>query len=237
MSISNQEIANKIESLNTLCAESQDEWEFCRRLVYSDVFDQELIGCSIASINNLGEIEYRAKFGQIEVTEFGENIWDRAIVANSIRAQKAQFLKLAKDADKPINVLSVPVFFSKSPLGVVLVASRDDFSNVNEEILFLFSSLVAFVMKLGFRQGASTQSGLKLIDAPEPLTSRQVRVLELMALNLTNADIARELMMSESTIRQESVRIYKALGVSDRNSAVKRGMEFGFLAQAAQAVN
>lgn len=43
--------------------------------------------------------------------------------------------------------------------------------------------------------------------------------------------------MSESTIRQESVRIYKALGVSDRNSAVKRGIEFGFLAQTSQAAD
>lgn len=233
--MSKNSFSQKVEAISELCTQSQDEWEFCRRLVYSSVFETELSGCTLAYISNVGEIEYRAKFGQIEVKDLGNNIWDNSLVANCIRAQKAHCVPLDINLDDPMNVLSIPLFFSKTPIGVVLITSRTDLSKINDEILFLFASLVGFVLKHGFRQGTANQSGVKLIDSPDPLSSRQVRVLELMALNLTNAEIARELMMSESTIRQESIRIYKALGVSDRKSAVKRGMEFGFLSQTEKA--
>ena len=38
--------------------------------------------------------------------------------------------------------------------------------------------------------------------------------MEFMAQGLTNAQIAQELMLSESSIRQETVKIYRALGVN-----------------------
>jgi ATP/maltotriose-dependent transcriptional regulator MalT len=42
-------------------------------------------------------------------------------------------------------------------------------------------------------------------------------------------EIAKELLLSESTIRQETVRIYRILGVGNRQDAVKRGPALGIL--------
>ena len=52
------------------------------------------------------------------------------------------------------------------------------------------------------------------------LTSRQVSIISLMKQGLTNAQIGRQLHLSESTIKQESVRIFRYLGVSNRRDAV-----------------
>jgi ATP/maltotriose-dependent transcriptional regulator MalT len=48
---------------------------------------------------------------------------------------------------------------------------------------------------------------------------------------LVNLEIAKDLMLSESTIRQETVRIYRALGVGNRQEAVKKARALGVLAK------
>jgi DNA-binding NarL/FixJ family response regulator len=50
-----------------------------------------------------------------------------------------------------------------------------------------------------------------------------------MAEGKTNAQIAQELILSESTIRQETVKIYRALGVHARSEAGKRAKHLGII--------
>lgn len=52
-------------------------------------------------------------------------------------------------------------------------------------------------------------------------TRRQRDVLQFMADGLTNIQIANELGFSESTIRQETMRIYEILGATGRADAVR----------------
>ena len=54
---------------------------------------------------------------------------------------------------------------------------------------------------------------------PEDLTDRQRDVLRLMSNGMTNAQIGKQLGFSESTIKQETMRVFRILGVNDRNSA------------------
>jgi DNA-binding CsgD family transcriptional regulator len=61
------------------------------------------------------------------------------------------------------------------------------------------------------------------------ITPRQLRVLDEMAIGKTNGQIARSLNLSESTIKQESVRIFRILGVNTRQRAVSAGKEMGLI--------
>lgn len=63
-----------------------------------------------------------------------------------------------------------------------------------------------------------SKSTEKTVDV---LTDRQKKVLEGMAEGKPNRVIARELGFSESTIRLDSLQIYRTLGVSGRKEAVK----------------
>lgn len=64
----------------------------------------------------------------------------------------------------------------------------------------------------------------------KPLTARQLRVLSLMADGMTNGQIARVLAFSESTVRQETMAIYRILQVKGRSEAVHYGRANGLIA-------
>jgi ATP/maltotriose-dependent transcriptional regulator MalT len=51
----------------------------------------------------------------------------------------------------------------------------------------------------------------------------------LAARGLTNAQIGRELFVSEATVKTHLLRAYAKLGVSSRTAAVTRAMELGVL--------
>lgn len=65
-------------------------------------------------------------------------------------------------------------------------------------------------------------------DAPA-LTKRELQVLSGMARGRSNAEIGRELFLSEDTIKTHARRLYRKLGANDRAQAVAVGFRFGLL--------
>jgi DNA-binding NarL/FixJ family response regulator len=63
----------------------------------------------------------------------------------------------------------------------------------------------------------------------ETLSARETEVLMLAGRGLTNAQIGRELFVSEATVKTHLLRAYAKLGVSSRTAAVTRAMELGVL--------
>ncbi|MEY9895314.1 DNA-binding NarL/FixJ family response regulator [Catenulispora sp. MAP5-51] len=65
--------------------------------------------------------------------------------------------------------------------------------------------------------------------AAQPLTPREREVLALVARGLANAEIGRELFISEATVKTHLVRVFGKLGVDDRTAAVTKAMAQGLL--------
>jgi ATP/maltotriose-dependent transcriptional regulator MalT len=65
--------------------------------------------------------------------------------------------------------------------------------------------------------------------AVAPLTPRETEVLALVARGLANAEIGRELFISEATVKTHLVRAFGKLGVDDRTAAVTKAMALGLL--------
>ena len=63
----------------------------------------------------------------------------------------------------------------------------------------------------------------------EPLSEREVEVLQLIAEGLTNQEIATRLYLSLHTVKVHARNIYAKLGVSNRTGAVARGKTIGIL--------
>lgn len=69
-------------------------------------------------------------------------------------------------------------------------------------------------------------------DSPallEPLTSREVQVLELMAEGLSNKAIAARLGISDQTVKYHVAAISGKLGAANRTDAVRRAVRQGLI--------
>jgi DNA-binding NarL/FixJ family response regulator len=76
----------------------------------------------------------------------------------------------------------------------------------------------------------------RLLDVPaaveelsDPLTARESEVLDLLGGGLSNKMIARELHISEHTVKFHISSLYSKLGVSNRAEAVSQGARHGLI--------
>jgi DNA-binding NarL/FixJ family response regulator len=65
------------------------------------------------------------------------------------------------------------------------------------------------------------------MDPPDGLSTREVEVLTLIAAGLSNAEIARELVLSNATIKSHINHIFAKIGVRDRAQAVHYAYDHG----------
>jgi LuxR family maltose regulon positive regulatory protein len=63
----------------------------------------------------------------------------------------------------------------------------------------------------------------------EPLSARELEVLDLIAAGLTNQQIAARLYVSLHTVKSHARNIYAKLGVSSRTQAIAKGGALGLL--------
>lgn len=96
--------------------------------------------------------------------------------------------------------------------------------------------LISFFETIGGLIALQLSNGNSIATTPEEdmiatqynlFTRRQRDVIRLVADGLTNGQIASELGFSESTIRQETMRIYEILGASGRAEAIRMYRSIG----------
>jgi LuxR family maltose regulon positive regulatory protein len=63
----------------------------------------------------------------------------------------------------------------------------------------------------------------------EPLSKRELEILQLIADGLSNREIAQKLVLSLPTVKWHSSNIYGKLGVKNRTTAVAKARELGIL--------
>jgi len=85
-------------------------------------------------------------------------------------------------------------------------------------------SLVKSLIRVPGRRESSSEESLI-----EPLTAREMEVIQLMAQGLANKQIALKLGISEHTVKFHLSSLYAKLNSTSRTEAVKRGMELGLI--------
>ncbi|MDP2288084.1 MAG: LuxR C-terminal-related transcriptional regulator [Actinomycetota bacterium] len=91
-------------------------------------------------------------------------------------------------------------------------------------VVSLLELRIAMMGSTDMRRGTDGQG-----EEEGGLSDRQMLVLQGIRNGKTNRAIAEDLGFSESTIRQETLRIYQALGVNSRTDAVTVAREEGLL--------
>jgi DNA-binding NarL/FixJ family response regulator len=156
--------------------------------------------------------------------------WDDSPLSEAIREKKL----VAGPIDflgQELDVIAIPFVTHGVPVGLLAVVIEDKNYQIQalQEASELFFKLGAFYLE-SLDLGNTMNSGIGQAPAsPEDLSTRQLTILSHIQDGLVNLEIAKELMLSESTIRQETVRIYRALGVGNRQEAVKKARTLGLI--------
>jgi LuxR family maltose regulon positive regulatory protein len=68
----------------------------------------------------------------------------------------------------------------------------------------------------------------------DPLTNRELQILELLAQDLSNKEIAAQLVLALGTVKQYTHSTYQKLSVHNRRQAVRRAIDLGILPRSAE---
>ena len=97
--------------------------------------------------------------------------------------------------------------------------------------------LTSYVRRLLAAMGEASSEALQpVVDIPplqsslvEPLTTRELEVLQLLATGLSNKELAAKLFISVGTVKNHLKSIYGKLEVDSRTRAVARGRDLGII--------
>ena len=158
--------------------------------------------------------------------------WDNNPISACVREKQFLF-ETAPALGK--SLICVPLLRDQLPVGVlcVVVDSKVSALPFGESLIPILSKLGAYILATMATQ-KSRSGNVDQNATGEDLTSRQIQILDLMAEGLVNVEIAGQLLLSESTIRQETVRIYRALGVPNRAEAAKKAKALGIIGRRTQ---
>lgn len=221
-----------IDELSSLLSSASSATDLCRKLVHSDLTNESTIGASIFSIDQQAHFHLVGSYGK-GLPVSGVSVWDEHPFGTAARSGKLHNANAQAIDGSDVEAYCIPLTKGSDPIGILcLTLSAGAKMNViSPEALSVVSKITGIWLDSLGVQSTSIGYGTQSNSAPSPesLTDRQLTVLRLMAEGKTNGQIAQELILSESTIRQETVKIYRALGVHARSEAGKRAKHLGIL--------
>ena len=217
---------NTIEPLLDALLMSENPVAFCRALVHNGLPSNGIQGCQLFYLNDGSNLVLVAGYGkEIEFIPDEISVWEENALSVSIRTREFSFD--ATDSEKG-SITSIPLLKDRIPVGclVLVFSSNVEKNPIDEKLIPIISKLGAHSLNL-----VPMVHGKAAPMEPngESLTTRQIEILRLMDKGMVNSEIAAQLIVSESTIRQESVRIYRSLGVPNRTEAAKKGLALGII--------
>ncbi|MCB0182854.1 MAG: hypothetical protein KDE31_01235, partial [Caldilineaceae bacterium] len=75
----------------------------------------------------------------------------------------------------------------------------------------------------------TAQDKSKIVNLIDPLSERELEVLQLVAAGLSNRQIAEQLIITVGTVKTHINHIFSKLAVQSRTQAIVRGQEYGLL--------
>jgi DNA-binding NarL/FixJ family response regulator len=178
------------------------------------------------------------------------SMWDDLPLALAIREQRmvtirnqtelfAEFPNLANSHLNVSGVVTAPILASGSAVGAFALMSQEplhDAASIEHHLqevcvaLGLYSLIRNRVTCMSTDRGQlGPSNGHAEHQSQSQLTERQQTVLNYLAEGYTNGQIAQRMDFSESTIRQETMAIYRYLSVGGRREAVSAARIRGLL--------
>lgn len=230
---SDEEIKNQILGILDLFIGTGSAEDLCKKIVHNNPFGQlQADGCFLYMLDSKSEVLKVGGYGRERFSE-GEaiSVWDPHPISVAIRTRTT--LKHEPDAVANAHLIVFPLTINDMPIGAMVIslleaASASILSSPIAEILPKLGG--HYLDTLGLRIGnPGSRSNSLASSSPEELSTRQLEILKLIGDGLNNAEIATIVLVSESTVRQETIKIYRALAVSGRQEAMVKARAIGLI--------
>lgn len=137
-----------------------------------------------------------------------------------------------RDRDLAVRVLALSAYDDLKYIRGLLAAGAIGYLLKNETVDVVVAAVQAAAEGRAFFS-ATVAAQLAQVARPEPVveppTAREREVLGELALGRTNNEIARQLGISERTVRFHIENLFGRLGVENRVEAVMKAMQLGWL--------
>lgn len=220
-----------MHNLAVLLAGTRTAAGYVRSVATHSLLGTHALGAELFLVNQDASLTSLASFGRTTYqSDESIAIWDQNPVSEAARTNKV--VKATQDdptSGSKVNLYCYPFSTATHTVGVlVMIKSKPydlDLEDQDQQTISMFGGL--WLESLGLER--NIQQTRKSAGESKDLTERQLQVLSMMSKGNTNAQISDALILSESTIRQETVKIYRKLSVSDRSQATKRGISLGII--------
>lgn len=206
--------------------------ELCSFLVHNILINYKCNSAIVSQVIKSGEIETVGSFGIPESSlqnwskikpnsnhPISKTLLDKKPVVIKTLPNWPKIFDQRLDLNLDVNYktcLCFPITAHNSLFGTLTLFSTEVLKLSKHDHDFI--SLVANMMILRSegRNGSKSYHSRSQIRNISSLNEREVTILELIKQGKTNAQIAQTLGYSESTIRQDTIKIYQKLGIAGR---------------------
>lgn len=171
------------------------------------------------------------------------SLWDDTPAVNAIRegnpvirngatAHKQDFATTKSHIDHEFPNIAWPLVAGNQRVGSLQIHFSESFDSdgISETLDDLSGLIGLYLVFQNLNHGSAyTEMKQPTHSSLENLTDRQMQILQLLAQGMTNPQIAARIGYSDSTVRQETMAIYRHLGVSGRRDAVDMATMRGIL--------
>lgn len=161
---------------------------------------------------------------------------------NLVRGEALQLIGTMREELPDVRIVASGIQADQRSILAVIEAGASDYILQNQPS----SDLVRCIVNVGLRKGQGSShspttrilerprlsgkfNGMRMAVASPWLTNRQTQILHLMAEGRTNKEIAGELGIALSTVKNHIHQILSRFGVESREEAVRSGYRSGIL--------
>lgn len=169
------------------------------------------------------------------------SVWDGSFMSEAVRTGSLTLIGKRSDTsqgtwesdidEKMFPIIAAPLLLRQSKVGALAIGVDESMTSIDfQEELSGVDFALALYLSMNFdtpptnheARAATTEpesSSIDALDEPPILTDRRREILTLMAEGMTNSQIARRIGFSESTVRHETMALYRLLGAQNREQA------------------
>jgi LuxR family maltose regulon positive regulatory protein len=142
------------------------------------------------------------------------------VLAGALRLGRPQgYVRVFADEGAPIGAL----------LGRVVAAQREEHATARLVPLSYLARILRAFDTPGLPAGSAQAASAAVPGLAEPLTSREMEVLSLLAAGTSNRRIAEDLVVTLDTVKKHVSHVLGKLGAANRTEAVTRARQLGII--------